>query len=339
MAGDDKKHFWIPSSNVSRQPIDKTPYGRTYERDSYKSHGEKLGTKLQSVTSRAAAKTDASLTKSLFFKVTVPADEKIKNAVQKLQNIGLDVVSYSSREASAGTAVIQEVNLSSLEDKIRRYASEENNPNKSSISILEDIDEVSVEEKVDPVILGGEPTTKFDCNIYTYSLLSNEEKDLVFNHIIQALKTQGIQEFRKIFLPNKKAFVSANLAVDTIKEIAADYITVNSVTINDQLVIPESTDSTQIPETIQVNQPKTSQCIAILDTGINASSRIFQNLVTRDLTFLPRNQAHDRTAHGTFVASRAIFGDELETQIRRTLTPICRVLDVPVFFVNSSNCC
>ena len=89
---------------------------------------------------------------------------------------------------------------------------------------------------------------------------------------------------------------------------------------------------------ISIDNPQSSSAICIFDSGVTTKGNIIPNLVRNRInSYLPYGSSSPQYSHGTFVASRCIFGDDLELQIsNKKLEPYCYVIDVPVFGIDSS---
>ena len=94
----------------------------------------------------------------------------------------------------------------------------------------------------------------------------------------------------------------------------------------------------EIPNSLTINPVISPSAICIIDSGINSSNGIFDKLVLHRIkNYLPKDSIDCSYDHGTFVASRCLFGDNIDDCLgSHSLQPYCNVIDIPVFGVNSS---
>ena len=84
---------------------------------------------------------------------------------------------------------------------------------------------------------------------------------------------------------------------------------------------------------IGLDHPYTSQVVGIIDSGINSS--LLNPLVVNQYNYLPSNLA-ENVDHGTMVASRAVFGEEIfNSTTGGSLRPAAKIIDIKVLGQNS----
>lgn len=120
--------------------------------------------------------------------------------------------------------------------------------------------------------------------------------------------------------------------MDLVKKIFQNYSTVKKISRNHYALVEQSVPVDNLPNPLKVMVPKSNSMIGIIDTGIESSSNIFTNLIVAKYPQLPPNSVSSPNDHGTFVASRCLFGDKIDNCITtHKLEPYCRVIDIPVF--------
>jgi subtilisin family serine protease len=85
-----------------------------------------------------------------------------------------------------------------------------------------------------------------------------------------------------------------------------------------------------LPPVIQVDSPRCQTSVVVVDSGVHTANALLGGLVTRVLAELPPNTVAPHLSHGTFVASRVAYGDEITSTLARRASPWCRLIDLQV---------
>ena len=322
------QHFKIPVENLRFEQVEPHGGGKTFKRNDKVGHGSYLLKRTTFVRASLSVKKDFDFSKNLFVTIRSPLKVPIKSEKFKLKKLGFEIVSLNKLDINSCLAKISKDKFDELEDKITKYTYESKHPGKTNLAILEDIEEVKVDDKMLTLKKGA---SKQDVIIYLHHNLSQKEKFLVLNNIESDLNKAGIKTESQIF-PNGRPIVSCSADYATIKKIVGYYSTVNKVEINSTYYVKRSIPVLPLPAALKVNAAISDSVVAIIDSGIEASGSPFQNLVTSHLRFLPTGSVGIDADHGSFVASRCLYGDEIGFSFAtNTLIPYCKVMDVTVF--------
>ncbi|MFA7300793.1 MAG: S8 family peptidase [Candidatus Shapirobacteria bacterium] len=86
---------------------------------------------------------------------------------------------------------------------------------------------------------------------------------------------------------------------------------------------------------IKILPPETNEIIGIIDSGIDDKSKIFNSLKFLHLNRTPDDKKCNKN-HGTFVASRILFGDKIFNSVHNGyLAPSAKFLDIQVLYDNN----
>lgn len=323
-----KKHFRIPDKNLRFENVEPHGGGQTYQRNDYVGHGKYLLERTSKVKASLSVKKDFDIIKHLFVNIKSPLKVSIKSEKLKLKALGFEIVSLNKSNSNYCLAKISKDKFNSLEEKISKYTYETGHPGKTNLAILEDIEEVKIDDKMSGV---EQNRSKQDVIIYLHHGLSQKERFFVLNNIESDFTTMGIETESQIF-PNGRPIVACSVDYGTLKKIAGYYSTINKIEINSVYHVKRSVPVLALPSPLKINTPISKSTVAIIDSGIQGTAIPFNNLVTTHLRFLPKAAVTIDPDHGSFVASRCLYGDEIDYCLTsNALTPYCKVMDVTVF--------
>lgn len=324
----DKSHFIIPEKNIRQEKIEVTGGGTNYQRDDAISHGMHLLQKTEVVKTSVSQKSDYKLAGSLFLKVSSPASVSIKNEKLKLKNLGFEILRSFNNDTHSCIAKISKDNFNKFQERVYKYTYEQGHPGKTNLAILEDVDEISIEYKISNRLGQND---KENVVIYLYNSLSRRERFPILNQLEQELSGYSSDVESQIFF-NGMIAISCKIELNILQQIVASYLTVKNVELNSTFFIKRSLAIGPLPSTLTIARPVSDSVVAIIDSGIDSLSAVFKEHVISSLLYLPPTAISINKDHGSFVASRCIFGDEIDDCLSSNLlTPYCKVLDVTVF--------
>lgn len=323
-----KKHYRIPYENVRFEGVVPPKGGRSFKRNDYADHASFLLERSSHVRTSLSRKDDYNWSKYLFLNIKSPQSTVIKSEKTKLKALGFEILSLNRFHKNVCLAKISKDNFDALEIKIQKYANEVGNPGKTNLAILDDIEEVEAEEKLSGLAKLQDDLTVI---IYLYNSLSQKERFVILNHLEAEFKNLSIDTESQVFA-NGTTAISCKADYTVLENIIKSYSTVNKVELNSSFYIKRSLPASKLPTMLTVNAPISNSIVAIIDSGIESSSVPFRSLVTTNLRYLPKSAVDVDQDHGTFVASRCLYGDEIDSCLSSSvLTPYCRVMDVTVF--------
>ncbi|WP_412467456.1 S8 family peptidase [Pedobacter sp. KLB.chiD] len=323
-----KKHYRIPDENLRFEKVIPPKGGKSYKRNDHADHANFLLQRSSVVRTSLAQKEDYHWSKHLFLNIRSPQSTVIKSEKTKLKALGFEILSLNKLHKNVCLAKISKDNFDILQDKIKRYATDFGNPGKTNLAILDDIEEVEAEDK-----LSGLKKLQDDLTviIYLYNSLSQKERFVILNRLESEFQKLSIETESQVFA-NGTTALSCKADYSVLENIAKSYSTVNKVELNSSFFIKRSLPASKLPGMLTVNPPISNSIVAIIDSGIESSSIPFRSLVTTNLRYLPKSAVDVDQDHGTFVASRCLYGDEIDSCLSsNVLTPYCKVMDVTVF--------
>lgn len=332
---DDKTHLNIPSENIHNESFTPPGGGTPYIRDNYTKHGEILFEKALKIKRVQNKKIDTQFVDDYYVEVESPKEVKIKQAKGNLENLGFEILRYSKNNENLATARIKKSKFEEFENKVNRYTHEEGNPNKSYISFLEDLKDIPFEDKI-TTELNIESNEPQDIIVSLYDVLSSREKTAVLENIKNELLRNNIPSDIHTFISGLTT-VACKIQQNMLKELFENYSTIREISKNHIAIKEQSMPVQDLPNPLDVQTPESKSKIGIIDSGIDINNEIFNSLVERRIPFLPHGSIDSPNDHGTFVASRCLFGDNIDNCLTdHKLFPYCRVIDIPVFGIDST---
>ncbi|MGG1519035.1 S8 family peptidase [Paenibacillus oryzisoli] len=332
MSRDDKPknpHLWIPESEVESLPHD--PTGREKQRNIHHTeHGDYLIHALQSIEQIHQKRKTPLSDEVVVFKVTLSEGQKFQNRQrqQNLGNHGINLLAVKNQNTAVVSTTTRQ--FQNLKSRVESYRTRKAYPDLQFIESFESFSrqdkqsedikrllsqDVLMEERVDIQMLLTPNLTK---GFY--------EKALPF--LISRIHEEHGELVRSpYYLSDQTPVIRAILPASAINTISEEEILFRIEQTNffkDGEEENQAIDITSIPLNPQVDIDQLP-IVVILDNGI----RFPANLETLMIDRIQLPEILNPTClHGTQVASRAIFGDSIDAQVRMgQLTPRVRVID------------
>lgn len=333
---ENASHFEIPGNRVRIAPIQVRGRAKPFHRPSYSAHGDYLREQAARVREYVETAADAEAAESIFLQVKTPKQLPARGERQRLHSAGLDIIALSSVDPNSATVQLQRSKLSSLEKKIERYASSPDNRGKSYLAVIEDLQPVPLEEKLDPqlLVVSDDPV---DCLLVFYSSLTEKERATVLFAVRSFMARRGAALGQQRRLSNGVIVVEARLRPSEAREAGASFTTLKQVTPDHVFYVPDAWRISAVSSAVQVEQPRIATAVAVVDTGICNVCPGLATALAESRPQLPPGAVASWPEHGTFVASRIAYGDDLEQQLRTgVLRPLCPLVDVPIVGVDAN---
>lgn len=334
MADSRKKRdfFFIPRSSASKEPINKRYVPQVYPRKDYKAHGGVLVSSFARSIEQGLRFSDSNLTSDVLVSVVSPKTVKIKDYRVGLSSMRIHIVKIDPNDQTRATASIQKMDLEFVNQKLSNYASLPNHPNSGILSIIE---EIEVNNKQNKIEVKLEDNDK-DCIIHLLRHLSFDEKRKVGNRIISYLQLVGKRGSLLIFFEDIFIGVSASINNTIAESIAKEFAFIDYIEEDNKLELSTMRLTSAYvhnitPILIPSNTSSTVR-IGIVDTGISKNSPLNQ-LVKSRITALPPGSTDINPYHGTFVASRAILGDDFQYLLDNG-EAVAELCDITVFGID-----
>ena len=324
-------HLWISTQRTRLEPVEPPRGGDQHQREDTAAHSVKLLENFAQSLGQLQSKYDLDLATELVVEIAIVLGRPIGKERQHLRNLGFELLSVSPQAANVGTARLLRRDVDAFQRKLKRYAGSANHIGRSNFSAIESITPVSASSKVDPQVsarVAEEPT---NCLIAVYAGLPDATKRAVVDRIADALVESGKKSVRTHFFANGAAGVSAELTKADVDRVTEQYMFVRTVELNTDVVVEGATPSEPLPGLVAVEPVVCDMPVVVIDSGMNPACSLFAGLIQETVVRLPDGCASPHMAHGTFVASRAIFGDSVTSiPARKLAKPWVRVIDVQV---------
>lgn len=331
MPSEGPPHFWIPPERIRSFAFEPQGFTPQYPRADLATHGRRLKAAFTAVKGALAERADRNMASQVFLQVSTPEGWPVRAQAARLAQSGLEYVATLSTDASKAIAMIEGRRFEQLGARLERYAGDPTHPGKSYLAILENLEEVPPEAKVDPGILDRDITERVDCVVALYAGLPTAEKVAIAEVLGRRLATTASEPSKVLAFGNGVVLLTAGLTAEEALAVSTEFVTVRSITEDERIVTTRAVRQGAVPNQVTIDPPQVDAPVAIVDSGINDRSGLLSGLVSRRFEYLPLGAATCDFGHGTFVASRVVFGDGLESQLSNGhLLPICRAIDVAV---------
>ncbi len=327
---DEKFHFEIPKKNVRIEKYDKTGYSPAVPRISHKEHGEKLKMDVLKLKEIEFKKRDSKYTNDVFLQLETPEKVSIKSQKTKIEQLGFDFLSYSPNNISLATAKIEKGKYLELEARLDTYIQSDDGVGKTYFAPLESISSISPESKIDESI-NFENNEEVEISINLFNALSPKEILAISGTIIEELRNYS-DSIRQKYFQNGINSIQCKIQSRFIPMLVSEFSTIKEIKLSQFFFVPQSTPIQALPGDIKVNLPISKSVICVVDSGVNNNNGIMDRIVSSTYTYLPPTAISTCYEHGTFVASRCVFGDDIDQGIiLKELNPYCYISDLTVF--------
>jgi Subtilase family len=333
---DSRAHLEIPTERVRTAPIAVRGMSKPFIRPNYSAHGDFLRERTAALRTYATHTADAEAADAIFLNVRTPADLPARGEKQRLGSAGLSVVALSPIDANSAIVQMRRADLPEFERKIDRYATTDNNAGKSYLAILDDIAPVPPEAKL-TTDMSSADDSPLDCLLVFYASLSDRERAAVLLAVRSYMTRTGhpISDERR--LTNGVTIVEAKLRPSEALEVGGAFSSLRQITPNHVFVVPDGWRISAVSPAVAVEAAPNGTAVAVIDSGISSACEGVARAVTATLPQLPSGAVAAHPDHGTFVASRVLYGDDLEMSLRSgVLRPLCPLVDIPVLGVDAA---
>ena len=308
--------------------------GGTYPRTDFQRHASKIFSEAQSLKAALDAIVPDQRSK-IYYRVEIPKDfgNIWTSKGQKLED-DLHGEIIGAPAPHVGHMSSRAESFSLLLDQLQTYTSSGGARGKSKFAPLESISKIPFNEKVSKRLQGIFDANAFD-NKAIFGLfpdLTKEEVDAYVQAIDIFLKNAN-GKVVDVIPSESGALLTIQSDEKTLKDCAERFIGVQSVEPSDEAVVLSSTKLGDLTDSLLVNTNNARAIVCVFDSGVIRNARFFDSSVRAWEEPLGQPFSVD---HGSFVASRIIYGDSLRDQhAAGTLTPDCKVLSVCLFSVDA----
>ncbi|EAE6207315.1 S8 family serine peptidase [Listeria innocua] len=330
-----KKHFTIPDNEVQREDTKRIAIPEQVEID-FKEHGERIGEGISSIKERNNSKHNILSNELLFFQVELP-DDKIVDSRGDYERIFAEnkIQINAIRDSYKAVVSIKKDDMENLEQSALKYK-EGTAPKSSFWQYIDEISPIDIQDKkskkLDYLQKNESNDEVIDAQITVVPKLDKEQYAKILPHLITLVESfDGDIESDGIYYladqtPVLHAYLPSSAVNDLIEQevildidITHKYSGSHQTTKNGQNVSDLDFYSDDLD-----NLP----LVCVLDDGVyfpdNLSGSIAGRWTSPDINY-------NTSAHGTKVASRIIFGENLAEQIQnKLLVPKARIIDAVI---------
>ncbi len=332
---EERFHFKIPITNVRLERFENSGGGESFQRNNHTEHGLKLYASTLKLQEIEYAKKDSILTSDLFFQIETPENISVKSEILKIEKLGFELISYSKENKSIGTAKIKKDKLPILEKRIQEYYESADHMGKTYFSVIEDITSIPTESKI-KIDIDYEKNEPIPISINLFNALSKKEKLAINQTIIEEVQKYSKDIDIRIF-KNGITSIACSLRPSEVPLIVKEFSTIKEIKSNYTTFVENAMPIQAMPNPLSVKKPISNSAVCIIDSGINISNDIFNSFVIDQVPMLPYGSVRASYNHGTFVASRCAFGDNVDNCLGSSfLQPYCNLIDIQVFGIDAS---
>lgn len=262
-----------------------------------------------------------------YFRLEIPEDHNIWNSEGK--KIQEDLMS-----TIVGTPKQNVVHLSTLFDsfdslirQLETYGKSKDHTGKTKFSIIDSVEKIPASEKISIGLkkLIDSNTYQGEALLTLFDDLPRSELPAISNEIKSYLQANGGDILSEGY-SNSGKLIRIKAKKDSIKQLAEVFIYIQSVDSVDDILTDSSVRGERIEDSVIVSPNNSSAKVCIFDSGVVKNSRFISgSIIAHEEPFGP---PHEPT-HGTFVASRIIFGNSLRDDVSKGhLYPDVKVLSV-----------
>ena len=214
--------------------------------------------------------------------------------------------------------------------RVQEYAETNDHVGKTYFSVLENITSIPVESKI-KIEFDYELNEPIPIIINLFNALSKKERIAINHTIIEEVKKYSL-DFNIRNFKNGITSISCSLRPSEVPLVVKEFSTIKEIKSNYTTFVENAIPIQPMPNPLSVKKPLSNSTICIIDSGISLSNTIFNSFVVDQISRRPTGSVEASYNHGTFVASRCAFGDNVDNCLgTHFLQPYCNLIDIQVF--------
>ena len=329
-------HLIIKEGDIEIVKYD--PQGRTKPVPrNFGAHGQLLLDGMEHIITKHSTVTSSLGTNKVAFEIKLHESQKFqdKNRREFLENNKIRINAIKNQNQAIASAAITDFNK--FENKVREYKN--TSKNKSEFQFIDSITPIEIEDKQISDIKEVAKNTalkdeKFDIQAVFLPELSAEEYQATISNFKQNIKNIGGNFIREPYqLTNGMVVARFEVLGKDIDTISADDAIYRIEETASYTFEPSESKLTgNLEYSVDENiEPESLPCVVVIDGGIDFSaSPQIEPFVSEHLSY--EHNEYNNFQHGTAVASRVIFGENIDVQLKTgILTPKARVIDACIF--------
>jgi len=322
-------HLWIPPDRIRVTPARTGRGGESFVRENPGEHSARLLSTFRASLQQFADKEDLDLATDLIVEITTASGRGVSAERGHLRNLGFQIIAYSAEDSSRAIARIPRDLVPNLTRKLETYAGTPKHRGKGNFGAIEALAPVGAERKI-AIAMPALTDPPKPALISLYTSLPSRIKEQAAERLRARLTEDGKPHVAVHHFANGGVAVAASLTATDIAAVSEQYMFVRSIESNATIMIEGGIRADPIPQIIHVDRVRCETPVVVVDSGINAQASLLAGLVRRTFVELPPGTTGPHLSHGTFVASRAIYGDAITEVLARRAVPWCPVVDLQV---------
>lgn len=314
------------------------PQGRTKPVSrNFEEHGQMLLDGIGHIIAKHSAVTSSLGVNKVAFEIKLHESQKFQDKARRefLENNKICINAIKNQNQAIASAAVADFNK--FENKVKEYKN--TSRNKSEFQFIDSIAPIEIEEKQISKIKEVAKNSalkdeKFDIQAVFLPELTDDEYKTTLLNFKQNVANMGGKLIREPYqLTNGMVIARFEVSgkdIDTISNDDAIYRIEETVSYTFEPSELKLTGNLEysIDENIEL---ETLPCVVVIDGGIDFSaSPKVEPFVMEHLTY--EHNEYNNFQHGTAVASRVIFGENIDIQLKTgILTPKARVIDACIF--------
>lgn len=325
-----REHFWIFDEEVRN--IDHTPTARPKRRDiNHSEHGKQLSKGINNIRDKHKNKKSPISDEVIIFKIELDDDNAVDSRGD-YQNIFLDnnLKINSIQRSHQAIVSTSPTEFENLDTKLKRYI-DRNGNSSNFFQNIKSIDEINSNEK-ELRLRKESKGEKKDLQITLVPNLSQSVYSKVLSHIKEEIVNLQGDLIDEYYLSDSTPALRVLLPSSGISILADQEIILRMEPTRFFGPTSSNTKTKQELKDVKINferNPKDLPIVCVLDDGVKFPEYMVDCIAGKWIA--PDITLESTCEHGTKVASRVIFGDDLDQQIKKgMLTPKVRVIDAVI---------
>ncbi len=305
--------------------------GGTYPRTSYERHARKIFKQAEQLRAMFAKLHPAGLEIGKgYFRLELPSSQSITGSGGRRIEDDIHSSIVGSPNVNIGHFSASAESFSLLVEELQRYAETPDNVGKSKFAAIEQLGSIPLKEKLGPGVADrlATGTKSVDVLLGLFPDLLDRERQAVRMAVEALLRPTGGRVMDEI-VGEGGSYLRVEAGPDAIRTIAESIIAVQSVDQTEEVVELSSRPGPIIDSGVVLRPSDRAPIVCVIDTGVAEGCRFIDPFVIAREHPLGPPHLQD---HGTFVASRALFGDTIRDQLSAgALDNRVRIVSVSAF--------
>lgn len=305
--------------------------GGTYPRTDYQKHAKKIYKEAAQLKAIFASLEDNTPSDKVYYRVELPPKESMWSGTgtEIEENIHAQIVGSPAKNVGHFSSTKKSFNI--LVEQLDRYQSTEKSVGKSNFATIEKVSSIPVSEKLSIRYRRSTESKEFknEALITLFPNLTRKEQEAYKALIAEFLKQKNGKLLGQTASEGGILF-KVRAKPEVIEELAEKVLAVQAIDSVDHLLTASSQRGAEIEDEVIIHPVRSNAIACLFDSGVVQGSRLISPglLRAQEEPFGPPLNVE----HGTFVASRIMYGDSLRDQIAAgELNPDVKVLSVCVF--------